>query len=33
MAPAPVIRVPFLKTDVHDLTGLAIVGDHLFERT
>lgn len=33
VAPAPVIRVPFLKTDVHDLTGLAIVGDHLFERT
>jgi anion-transporting ArsA/GET3 family ATPase len=30
--PAPVIRVPFLRTDVHDLEGLAIVGDHLFRR-
>ena len=30
--PAPVIRVPFLRTDVHDLDGLAIVGDHLFGR-
>ena len=30
--PAPVIRVPFLRTDVHDLDGLAIVGDHLFDR-
>jgi anion-transporting ArsA/GET3 family ATPase len=30
--PSPVIRVPFLQTDVHDLGGLAIVGDHLFER-
>lgn len=30
--PAPVIRVPFLRTDVHDLTGLAVVGDHLFGR-
>jgi anion-transporting ArsA/GET3 family ATPase len=33
VAPAPVIRVPFLRTDVHDLTGLALVGDHLFGRT
>lgn len=31
--PAPVIRVPFLRSDVHDLTGLALVGDHLFGRT
>lgn len=31
--PSPVVRVPFLSTDVHDLDGLAIVGDHLFERT
>jgi len=31
--PAPVIRVPFLRTDVHDLTGLALVGDHLFGRS
>ena len=30
--PAPIIRVPFLRTDVHDLTGLALVGDHLFAR-
>lgn len=30
--PAPIIRVPFLRTDVHDLTGLALVGDHLFGR-
>jgi len=30
--PAPVIRVPFLQSDVHDLTGLALVGDHLFGR-
>lgn len=33
VAPAPVIRVPFLQTDVHDLDGLAVVGDHLFDRT
>ncbi|MFN8016997.1 MAG: ArsA-related P-loop ATPase [Acidimicrobiales bacterium] len=32
VAPAPVVRVPFLRTDVHDLDGLAEVGDHLFER-
>jgi anion-transporting ArsA/GET3 family ATPase len=32
VAPAPVIRVPFLRSDVHDLTGLALVGDHLFGR-
>ena len=30
--PAPIIRVPFLRSDVHDLTGLALVGDHLFGR-
>jgi anion-transporting ArsA/GET3 family ATPase len=30
VAPAPVIRVPFLRTDVHDLDGLAEVGEHLF---
>ncbi|MEY2423519.1 MAG: hypothetical protein QOI95_3586 [Acidimicrobiaceae bacterium] len=30
VAPAPVIRVPFLRTDVHDLDGLAEVGTHLF---
>jgi anion-transporting ArsA/GET3 family ATPase len=32
VAPAPVVRVPFLQTDVHDLTGLGIVADHLFGR-
>lgn len=32
VAPAPVVRVPFLRTDVHDLTGLAVIGDHLFGR-
>jgi anion-transporting ArsA/GET3 family ATPase len=30
VAPAPVIRVPFLQTDVHDLDGLSEVGEHLF---
>jgi hypothetical protein len=30
VAPAPVIRVPFLRTDVHDLEGLKEVGEHLF---
>ena len=30
--PAPVVRVPFLQTDVHDLEGLAVVADHLFAR-
>ena len=29
VAPAPVIRVPFLRTDVHDLDGLSEVGNHL----
>jgi anion-transporting ArsA/GET3 family ATPase len=32
VAPAPVVRVPFLQTDVHDLDGLAEVGRHLFGR-
>lgn len=32
VAPAPVVRVPFLRTDVHDLAGLEEVGDHLFDR-
>ncbi len=31
IAPAPVIRVPFLQSDVHDLDGLAEVGTHLFD--
>ena len=30
VAPAPVVRVPFLRSDVHDLDGLAAVGEHLF---
>jgi anion-transporting ArsA/GET3 family ATPase len=29
VAPAPVVRVPFLATDVHDLTGLTEVAAHL----
>jgi hypothetical protein len=29
VAPAPVVRVPFLKEDVHDLGGLALVARHL----
>ena len=29
VAPAPVVRVPFLSTDVHDLAGLDTIGDHL----
>jgi anion-transporting ArsA/GET3 family ATPase len=33
VAPAPVVRVPFLRSDVHDLDGLALVGDHLFDRS
>jgi anion-transporting ArsA/GET3 family ATPase len=30
VAPAPVVRVPFLRTDVHDLGGLADIASHLF---
>jgi len=30
VAPAPVVRVPFLRTDVHDIDGLTEVGRHLF---
>ncbi|MGH9066990.1 MAG: ArsA family ATPase [Acidimicrobiales bacterium] len=30
VAPAPVARVPFLRSDVHDLSGLAEVAGHLF---
>jgi anion-transporting ArsA/GET3 family ATPase len=29
VAPAPVVRVPFLSTDVHDLSGLELVASHL----
>jgi anion-transporting ArsA/GET3 family ATPase len=30
VAPAPVVRVPFLRTDVHDLDGLDEIAGHLF---
>ena len=30
VSPAPVVRVPFLDTDVHDLEGLAAIGTYLF---
>jgi len=30
VAPGPTARVPLLDSDVHDLAGLAAVGDHLF---
>jgi anion-transporting ArsA/GET3 family ATPase len=30
VAPAPVVHVPFLDTDVHDLDGLARLATHLF---
>ena len=33
VSPAPMVRVPFLRSDVHDLHGLDLVADHLFERT
>jgi anion-transporting ArsA/GET3 family ATPase len=33
VAPAPVLRVPFLRTDVHDLDGLSEVAAHLFVET
>ena len=29
VAPAPVVRVPFLRSDVHDLDGLREIGEHL----
>ncbi|MGI8755030.1 MAG: ArsA family ATPase [Acidimicrobiales bacterium] len=32
VAPAPMVRVPFLRSDVHDLDGLALVADELFQR-
>ncbi|MCC5953479.1 MAG: ArsA family ATPase [Acidimicrobiia bacterium] len=28
---APVVRVPFLSTDIHDLGGLELIGSHLFD--
>jgi len=30
VAPAPVIWVPFLRTDVHDLSGMAELAGHMF---
>ena len=33
VAPAPVVLVPFLPTDVHDLDGLGEIGKHLFPGT
>ncbi|MCU0309849.1 MAG: ArsA family ATPase [Acidimicrobiales bacterium] len=32
VAPAPVVRVPFLSDDVHDLAGLDRIAGHLFGR-
>ena len=32
LAPAPVSRVPFLASDVHDLAGLGVVADYLVGR-
>ena len=32
VAPAPVVRVPFLRSDVHDLDGLDEIASHLFDR-
>jgi anion-transporting ArsA/GET3 family ATPase len=29
---APIVRVPFLASDVHDLEGLDLIGGYLFER-
>lgn len=33
VVPAPMVRVPFLRTDVHDLASLDLVADQLFGRT
>jgi hypothetical protein len=32
VAPAPVVWVPFLRSDVHDLAGLDEVAAHVFPR-
>ena len=32
VAPAPVVRVPYLAADVHDMEGLASIAAHLFGR-
>ena len=31
VSPAPVVRVPYLRSDVHDLDGLAEIAHHLFD--
>ncbi len=33
VAPAPIARVPFLRSDVHDLDGLTEIATHLFSPT
>ena len=33
VAPAPVVRVPLLDVDVHDVAGLMVVADHVFDRS
>ena len=33
VAPAPVVRVPFLRSDVHDLDGLGTIAGYLFAPT
>jgi anion-transporting ArsA/GET3 family ATPase len=33
VAPAPTVQVPFLSSDVHDLDGLAEIGDYVFTRS
>ena len=30
VSPAPIVRVPFLRSDVHDLDGLDEIASHLF---
>jgi hypothetical protein len=32
VAPSPVARVPLLDVDVHDMDGLALVADAVFQR-
>jgi hypothetical protein len=32
VAPAPVVLVPFLSTDVHDIAGMGGLAGHLFSR-
>ncbi|MBK8293316.1 MAG: hypothetical protein IPK93_00515 [Solirubrobacterales bacterium] len=30
LAGEPVIRIPYLDTDVHDIAGLTVINDYLF---